>query len=407
MAVDHFQVRGRDFAGLERGDELGEIALDQGLLLGHRRSPQEDLLQLRHVAGPGVLEEPVHDLPRDAMESLPELLVDELDEVIHEQRDVLKPIPQGRYVEGDYVEPVVEIVSEGPLLDHAPDVPVRRGDDPGVERELVTAPDPFEFPRFEDPQEAGLQVEGQRGDLVQVERAVAGLFEFARLAARGARVGAFLVAEQLGLQDLFGEAVAVDDHVGLVFGREVVEGLSQERLACSRLAQDEYRAVLGSDHHDLVEEDPDALALADEFREENLSLHLAQQIADLLENDVELLQVVSLALAVSIALPRNGGDCLHPRDEVLHRLEEQPRDQQRAEEGERPDPQAPPLQVQVRVGNEVRVLEDLMGRDDGQQGDPAEDDRDEDVETDVEARVFHGIPTLCFTTTGPPGPCRA
>jgi hypothetical protein len=45
-----------------------------------------------------------------------------------------------------------------------------------------------------------------------------------------------------------------------------------------------------------------------------------------------------------------------------------------------------------------------MGRDDGQQGDPAEDDRDEDVETDVEARVFHGIPTLRVTTTDLPGP---
>ena len=38
-------------------------------------------------------------------------------------------------------------------------------------------------------------------------------------------------------------------------------------------------AVFGLDHHDLVEEDPDALALADEFREQDLALHLAEQIA--------------------------------------------------------------------------------------------------------------------------------
>ena len=189
LPVDDLQVQRLGLPGLNLGDEVGEIALDQGLLLGHRCGPQEDLLQFRHVTRPGVLDEAVHHLPGDAEDVLAEFLVDELNEVVDQQRDVFLALPQRRHIEGDHVETIVEIVPEGPFLDHSADVLVGGRHHPCAQRDLFPAPDPLEFTGLEDPQQARLKVQGQLVHLVEEERAEARLFELADLAARGARKG--------------------------------------------------------------------------------------------------------------------------------------------------------------------------------------------------------------------------
>ena len=52
------------------------------------------------------------------------------DEVGHEQRQVGAPLAQRRQLDGEHAQPVVEVAPEGARLDHAPQLAIRRGDEP-------------------------------------------------------------------------------------------------------------------------------------------------------------------------------------------------------------------------------------------------------------------------------------
>src|SRR5690606_33971321 len=84
--------------------------------------------------------------------------------------------------------------------------------------------------------------DGQRqvADLVQEQRAAVGLLEPAGLGAGGAGEGALLVAEQLGLDQRFGEGAAVDRHEGTVAAlAETVDVPCHQLLAGPGLADDQ------------------------------------------------------------------------------------------------------------------------------------------------------------------------
>jgi hypothetical protein len=87
---------------------------------------------------------------------------------------------------------------------------VRRGDDAQIHRYGRVAADPLKFLFLEDAQEFCLQFQGEIADLVEEHRAAVCQFQLALLELVRPGESPFLVTEKFTLQQLFGEAGAVD-----------------------------------------------------------------------------------------------------------------------------------------------------------------------------------------------------
>src|SRR5690606_34676360 len=96
-------------------------------------------------------------------------------------------------------------------------------------------------------QQLDLHVEAHVPDLVEEQRAAVGELEAAGAGADGTGEGAFLVTEQLGLEQIAGDCGAVDrDERSGSSVRELVDAPGDELLAASGLAGDEHGAVVTS-----------------------------------------------------------------------------------------------------------------------------------------------------------------
>ena len=204
----------------------------------HHDRALDRVAQLAHVARPGIGVEGLPRLGVEALELLAVLLGELAQEGHGEQGDVVAPLAQGRHVDVDDVEPVVEVLAEGSLADLLLEVAVGRGDDAHVDLDRLLAADALELALLEHAQDLDLHVLVDLADLVEEEGALVGELEAAALAGLGPGEGALLVAEELALEEALGEGGAVDLDEGPVApGREVVDRVGDELLADARLAR--------------------------------------------------------------------------------------------------------------------------------------------------------------------------
>ena len=113
-----------------------------------------------------------------------------LDEVVHEQRNVLAPLPQRRQRDGEHVEAVPEVFAEAARLHLLEEVAIGRGDDARVGLERDVAADALELAVLEHAQQLGLQVQRQLADFVEEERGAVGDLEPTLAASRPRPVNA-------------------------------------------------------------------------------------------------------------------------------------------------------------------------------------------------------------------------
>ena len=102
---------------------------------------------------------------------------DPLQEVLREQQDVAGARAQRRHRNRDDVDAVEQILAEPLLLDLGLEVAVGRGDDARLERHLLVAADRADLALLEDAQQLDLHLERHLADLVEEDRAGAGLHE--------------------------------------------------------------------------------------------------------------------------------------------------------------------------------------------------------------------------------------
>src|SRR6478672_2780606 len=196
--------------------------------------------QLADVARPRVGHEGLERGVVDAGDALVVLGVELLDEAGDEQRDVLDPLAERRHREGEDVEPVVEVLAEGPVLHGRDRVLVGGRHDPDVDDDLGLAAEAPEGALLEEAEELGLDAGLHLGDLVEEEGAAVGELEAALAAIAGVGEGAALVAEDLALEQGLGHGRAVDGHEGAAgAGGELVERAGDQLLAGAGLAVDE------------------------------------------------------------------------------------------------------------------------------------------------------------------------
>ncbi len=169
---------------------------------------------------------------------------DAIEEMLRQQRDVATTFPQSRQLDGEHLQPVIEILTEPTLLDHGAKVAVGGRHQPDVGVQGSRATDPLESALFQDAQDFGLDRQGQLSNLVEKQGAAVRHLEASSLSAVSTGEGAFFVSEELALDQRLGNRRAVDRHEGSpTAGRKSMQGASEELLAGTALAGQEHRAV--------------------------------------------------------------------------------------------------------------------------------------------------------------------
>ena len=155
-----------------------------------------------------------------------------------------------------------------------------RADHADVHLPALLPSHPANGPRLERPEQLRLELERQRADLVEEERASVRQLEEPGLGRDGAGKGAALVAEQLALEQVGRDrrAVDLDERAAARASAAVVNGARKQLLAGTGLAADQDRDVaMRSDPRRLIERLPQGGAPAeDRLEAEGAPLRLGE-----------------------------------------------------------------------------------------------------------------------------------
>ncbi len=155
--------------------------------------------------------------------------------------DVLAALAQRWCLDPHDVQAVVQILAEAARGDGLREILVRRGDHPDVDADRRLAADAEEFAFREHAQQPRLKSERHVADLVQEQRAAVRLLEPADPPLGRARERAFLVTEELRLEQLRGDRRRVQrDERRVRARRVVVQGPRDELLAGARFAGNQH-----------------------------------------------------------------------------------------------------------------------------------------------------------------------
>ena len=216
------------------------------------------VLEFAHVARPVVAAEQLHGLGAEAAHLTLLVGVGHLQEVVDQQRNVVPAVSEGRDLDRDHVESVVEILPEAALPDRLLQVLVGSGQHPDIDRNGLRRADGLKGPVLQHPEQLHLEVGAHVPDLVQEDGSAVGHGEAAFAVSDGIGECALHVTEELGLQQFFGDCAAIDrhQHPGRP-GAVVVDGPGDELLAGTTFTRDQHRAVglghLGDHIEDRVE----------------------------------------------------------------------------------------------------------------------------------------------------------
>ena len=154
-----------------------------------------NMFQLPHITWPVVRLKTLHHFFRNGFKSLPCLLGVLADKMPGKLRNILGSHPQGRYCDGEHVQPVKKVLPEPSISDLSLEVSTCRGDYPYVHFYCPGAAKPFEFTILQYPQELCLEFNRNLTDFVQKERPAVGNLETADLPVVSPREGTLLPPE--------------------------------------------------------------------------------------------------------------------------------------------------------------------------------------------------------------------
>ena len=207
--------------------------------LGECQRPFDDVAKLAHVAGPRMAVQARDGRGRQGGGSDPGVLGRLREELLRERYDALAPRTKRRDGHRDAREAVVQVSPERPFGDERLQVAVRRGHEPDVGRDGTERSEPQRLARLEHAQQRGLGGRRHLPDLVEKERAAVGRLDEPRLGVQRSRERAFLVAEELSLEQRLRERGAVEAHHGpRGAARTPVDRLGGHLLADARLPDD-------------------------------------------------------------------------------------------------------------------------------------------------------------------------
>ncbi len=158
---------------------------------------------------------------------------------------------QGRDIDRNHVEPVVEVFAKRSVFERGAQVAIGGSDQPHVDLDGARAAQALEFALLQHAEKFDLDGGRHVSDFIEKESAFVGEFEFARLAGGGSGEGPFFVAEEFALQKILGDRRAVDFDEGTgSAARFFVDGAGDEVFAHSAFAAQQNGGVGGRNAFD-------------------------------------------------------------------------------------------------------------------------------------------------------------
>ena len=188
-----------------RGDlrELGDRQLGP---VGEHDGAEHRVLELAHVAGPGIALQQAQRVLGDAADALAFLGGKARHEVLRELRHVAEALAQRRHPDGEHVHAVVEVLAELPVAHQLDHVAVGGRDQAEIDLQRFLRSDRIDLAVLQRAQQLHLRVERQLADLVEEQRAAVRFLELADALVDGAGERALLVPEQDALDQVLGDA---------------------------------------------------------------------------------------------------------------------------------------------------------------------------------------------------------
>src|SRR5208337_1616853 len=218
----------------------------------HNYRSLDHVLQLPDVSRPAVADEGIHALLGDAFDVSVHALGEALDEMLHQQRDVLSPFAQCGNPDWEDIQPVKEIGTEFLFLNQSAEISIGGSDQARVRREGARTSQAFELALLQDAQQLGLQLEGNLANLIQEDGSAIGQLEATDPLRNGAGEGASLMSEQFAFQQSRRDGSAVQFHEGTRMPRaEIMQSAGDQFLSRPGLAINKDGRIGGGHGFDL------------------------------------------------------------------------------------------------------------------------------------------------------------
>ena len=158
-----------------------------------------------------------------------------------QQRNIAPNLAQRWKVEMNHIQTKIQVLAKPVLLNFFLQVLIRRSHKPDVHRHRAAAANPFNLTFLQDAEQFSLGREAEVADFIQEQGAAVGGFNSAD-AALDSSGNAFLDAEQLALDQCFGQCGAVNGDERLVPARaHIVHGTGGQFFAGPVLTRDQDR----------------------------------------------------------------------------------------------------------------------------------------------------------------------
>ncbi len=136
-------------------------------------------------------------------------------EMLAQRGDIGEALAQWRNVDRKDSQAVIEIQAKVARSGSCFEILVRGSDYPHVHSHGVVVPDALDLAILQKAQHLGLETDGHLANLVEKKRAAMRCFDAAGARLDSAGEGSASVAEELGLEQGFGDGRAVEHHEGL------------------------------------------------------------------------------------------------------------------------------------------------------------------------------------------------
>ena len=153
-------------------------------------------------------------------------------EIGDQPRKIVEAFAQRRHADRKDVQPEEQILAKLAAADARLEIAMGRGEDADVDAARLDAADTLERALLQHAQQLHLHVEAHVADLVEKQRAAVGELEPADASGDRARERAFLVAEELALEQLARDRAAIDRNERRVLARPRARGCAARRAPC-------------------------------------------------------------------------------------------------------------------------------------------------------------------------------
>ena len=222
----------------------GDVLSVDGALFGDRTQALHQIFQLSYISRPVISHQGVRGILGEFLGRFPCFFGVEIQEMVQEEGNITPSLPQGRNLNGEYIESVEKILAKLCICDQPVKAFVGGGEESDVNLDDLVASESFKFFFLDGPQQLGLHINIQGVDIVQKDRSLIGYFELPHSGAVCTGEGPLIVPEYLTLHEGGRDGGTIDDHERPVPPRtQIVNGPCHQLLAGSALPLNEHGPV--------------------------------------------------------------------------------------------------------------------------------------------------------------------